>query len=183
MTRKSSSRAARIITHSRDGSAARLAGLRHSRHSSPYPDTRPRFKVNKRRRSDCRDSCSWPRPSTRRSRSSHYREYDRTWTPALSRECPSLNHPGRRRPVRHDGAIWHRRLAQRERDRRSAGLARTDLMIRAELNNRGPLDYPMDEMNAIAGNGIQSGRSTPSVPPQRDDRLEIQIPPPIFFPY
>jgi hypothetical protein len=63
------------------------------------------------------------------------------------------------------------------------GWLEPDLMIRAELNNRGPLGYPMDEMNAIAGNGIQSGRSTPSVPPQRDDRPEIQIPLPIFSPY
>jgi len=54
-----------------------------------------------------------------------------------------------------------------------------DFNIRAELNNKRPLGYPMDELNAIARS------ETPLVVPDRtaqDDRPELRNPPPIFFP-
>jgi hypothetical protein len=58
-----------------------------------------------------------------------------------------------------------------------------DFMMRAELNNRTPLGYPMDEMNAVAsiGGGRPVAPARPE-PPQQPDRPELHIPPPIFFP-
>jgi hypothetical protein len=56
-----------------------------------------------------------------------------------------------------------------------------DLMIRAELNNRTPSGYPMDEMNTVAGIGGYQPAARQQTP-TRDDRPELRIPPPIFFP-
>ncbi|MBV9984648.1 hypothetical protein [Bradyrhizobium sp.] len=58
-----------------------------------------------------------------------------------------------------------------------------DFKIRFELNNQGPLGYPMDEMNAVSGTSdppLGLGQSASAV--QQADRPELRVSPPIFFP-
>lgn len=55
--------------------------------------------------------------------------------------------------------------------------SRVDDEIFKELNPP-QFDYPMDEMNAVAGTGAAE---EPYIPPAVDRRPELRTPPPIFF--
>lgn len=60
-----------------------------------------------------------------------------------------------------------------------------DLNIRAQLNNRTPLGYPMDEMNMVSEPRDRPAPAQPTPAPQQPqqfDRPELRVPPPIFFP-
>jgi hypothetical protein len=54
-----------------------------------------------------------------------------------------------------------------------------DFMVRAELNNKRPLGYPMDELNAIVPKETSPATSSPL---KEADMPELSYPPPIFFP-